>query len=237
MRVPCSICGTEILEATAQRTGGLCMPCFKDPVAARKAQLPPPSLDECLVRLQDAIVNALMEGAGRALREHGEDLYGFYLYHHVFEYGVLSVLIESGFQTVRRRYEEKYGGYADGSPQALQMRWNACEVPTQESYPALTEPIGECFEQMYRYRETLLNSTVVEQIFINCVAHLRRYGPLPLEVLVSIQEGDESNETKVAYAELFNSGETLDRFVRDMGPLNEERLESARTHLRPLAPA
>ena len=233
MKVPCSICGTEILEATAQRTGGMCMLCAKDPVAARKAQLPPPSLDECLIRLQDALVHALTNGAQRALNEHGADLYGFYLYHHVFEYGILSVLIESGFQETRQGYHQRYGGYEENSANSRGLRWNACDAPNQDVYGDLTGPIGECFKDLFPFRGTPGLSSTVEQIYINCVAHLRKYGPLPQEVFLSIQEGDEGNETKVAYAELFNSGDTLACFISDMSPLNEERLELERSRLRP----
>jgi hypothetical protein len=31
MKVPCKLCGAEVLPATAERTGGVCMPCFKNP--------------------------------------------------------------------------------------------------------------------------------------------------------------------------------------------------------------
>src|SRR4051794_20744217 len=127
----CRLCGAKILPTTAQRTGGACMPCLKGPDADSGTILHRLIADNTplpqLLKAFDAVISETTLKVAReaASSLQPEGIYGFWLYHHVFQYACATVFTETGLDAVTRRYQNE----GDRDIERATLRWSPCDSP------------------------------------------------------------------------------------------------------------
>lgn len=224
-RVPCKVCGASILVDTAQRTSGFCMPCSKDPSGRSACNPPPPPPgEELLSRLRIALTNCLLDAARSASRDlASEQIYGFALYHGQFLYAGATVFTEVGLGAKLREYQ------ARGHNTTLErLRWSPCDSPHHMYCEGSFAEIEEIFTELDRHTESDF-SDEIERIFLRCLEVVRNARVFNRSTLITLMEGDQSNESRFAYAERFNPQEVLERFRAELTELDEERLAHCRS--------
>src|SRR5262245_20592196 len=109
----CLQCGRAVLAATTGRTGGLCMPCYKGPPLDHPGALPrllasSVSTTYLLQLLEATIIDCCRTAAAHAMNYLADEkVYGFWLYHHCFQYACCTVFTEAGLDAVTRKYQAR----------------------------------------------------------------------------------------------------------------------------------
>ena len=231
--VPCKQCGVQILTATAERTGGTCMPCFKGPVPQDTSVL----ARWLAANLSSAQILALLDGmlveickqvaavAVNTLAEEG--IYGFWLSHHIFTNVYATVFTEAGLDAATRRYHEK--GRLDETREGL--RWSRADSPHHlylEPVTAQTEVLFSALE--HQGRDDAVDDEI-ERSMLRALRYTRRSGIFAPSVVLVLAEADHSPEELLVTAEQFAAPATLARFRSELIPLREDYLALLRSRV------
>jgi hypothetical protein len=185
--------------------------------------VPPPKV---LTELQGALMETglrVAQEASSALQPEG--IYGFWLYHHVFQYAYVTVFTEAGLDTVTRRYREK--GYT-ASREAL--RWSPCDSPHhtygQSAFGVVNTLIGitEGYENEAAQVE-------IHRALLRALRKIRFAKVFRPSVVLSMVDADHAPEEPYVYAEQFCEPPTLRSFRSELGDLREDYLAQYRSRI------
>lgn len=201
------------------------MPCSKDP-SGRSARTPPPPppATELLDRLRATLPDCLLNAARCASCDlDSEQIYGFALFHGQFLYAGATVFTEAGLDTKLREYEARgYTTTREG------LRWSPCDSPHHMYCEDSFSEIEAIFTELDRHTDSDF-SDEIERIFLRCLEGVRDAGVFSHATVITLMEGDQSNESRFAYAERFNPSPVLERFRAELTELNEQHLEHYRS--------
>ncbi len=204
------------------------MQCSKDPSGRSSLRPPPPPpVEELLTRLKPALLEALTTAAETAQAElQGEGIYGFALFHGQLLYAHATVFTEAALDEKVRDYQQR--GHATSCEG---LRWSPCDSPHHMYADEAFGEVEEIFMDLDQHPQGEF-STGIEQTFLWCLQQLRAASILSPDVTLLLMEGDQSGESMIAYAELFNSPEAVSRFRSELskwGSINEAHLEHWRS--------
>ena len=200
-KLPCTRCGAPILPTTAARTGGFCMPCFSDPEDKRRQPKPPePSTAELLRQLDGAVHQSIEAAATAAVTELGpEGIYGFFLLHYIFQSCRAAVLTEAR----RERSPHK------------DEKWS----PVDCGYYFYREDLFDEPNRLLSPLERRGQEEEIARIFVRAMLHVRKNVITDPRVVLSVMDYTEGPGVPFfAYAELFNTAETLAQLRGELYP-------------------
>jgi hypothetical protein len=191
------------------------MPCSKDP-SGRSARVPPapPPMEELLSKLRSTLFPIVLNAARCAVREFKEeDIYG------------VTVFTEAGLDEMVKAYQAKgHTTTREG------LRWSPCDSShhlfDEDSFAA-TENF---FMEIDRH-SNVDSAPEIERIFLECLHRVQEAQIFSPNTILVLMEGDQSDESRFAYAERFNSPESLIRFRSELSNLDEQRLARCRDAL------
>src|SRR6478752_1545519 len=219
-KVPCIACGEPILPATAERTGGKCMPCFNDHDGIRPAQLRIQAAqllgertptDTLLHMIEQALTDTVLRVASSAAGTlDKERIYGCWLFHTHFQFvDGLTIFTEA---TSRAGF-----------------RWSLYDTP---HHLYLRDEFDHTDHLLLALEQRGGGEAIASAVECVCLRVLRRlrdasvFGP---HVLLTLAEGDQGYAQRYAYAGLFSGLEALEGFRADVEPLNWQHLEHWRS--------
>jgi Domain of unknown function (DUF4303) len=229
----CRLCGVEILLATAERTRGACMPCLKGPDVGSNGILHQLIADNVPVpQLIAALDAALSQTTLRVARQaasslQAEGIYGFWLYHHVFQYACATAFTETGLDAVARRYRE--GGSPDDGRGHL--RWSPCDSPHHLFGEAQFRMVEILFAAVEAKGPQAVPEVEIHRAFLRALWRVRGAKIFDPSVVIALVDADHPAEEPYAYAEQFCAEATLRVFRGELGELREDYLERYRAEI------
>jgi len=205
-----------------------------------------------LEELDDTLKQATLRVVEKALSQlNPDEVYGFALYTSGdFQYLTDSLFTESGLNTVTHKYFDKYdwfreqtGTYEEGK---RRLRWSPCDSPQHlfaeeefnrpaELLAALWRPIEDIpdpYTESNPY-ERLCDSLcrAIEICMLRSLVHLRQSAILTDSTVLCLMMGDQSNEMRLAYAEILNTPATVALFRQQLQEIDEAELDVCRSQI------
>lgn len=233
LKTRCRLCDVEILSATAERTGGACMPCFKGPDLDSATILYRLIADNTpLPNLLGALEAALSVTTLKVAREaasslQAERIYGFWLYHHAFQYACATAFTEAGLDAVTRRYRE--GG--DSACTRDSLRWSPCDSPHHRFGEPHFRVVDLLFTALEAKRSDETPEVEIHRAFLRALWRVRGASIFAPSVVIALADADGPWEEPYAYAEQFCNQATLRMFRRELGDLREDYVTRYRSEI------
>jgi len=229
--IHCRLCGTVIQPATAERTKGVCMRCVRGPGANSDTILHRLIADNTpLPKVLTALQGALMETSLGVAQEasfklQAEGIYGFWLYHHVFQYACATVFTEAGLDAVTRRYREQ--GNPDHTREML--RWSPCDSPHHLYRERAFGVVDTLFGTVERYGRSEAAEVEIHRALLRALRKIRLAKVFAPSVVLSLVNADHPPEEPYVYAEEFCEPAALNSFRTELGDLREDYLAHYRS--------
>jgi hypothetical protein len=181
-----------------------------------------------LLRLMEAtIIDSCRKAAGHAMQYLADEkVYGFWLYHHVFEYCCCTVFTEAGLDAVTRKYAELRD--RPEPPTRDDLRWSPCDSPHHLYLPHTFAHVDLLFSTLESQGRPEGIEDTIERMMTRALRATRRNQDLPDSVVMLITEADHNPEMLLVSAEQFCSPEVLESFRTQLGPLDEDYLAAYR---------
>lgn len=209
------------------------MPCLKGPDVDSGAILHRLIADNTpLPNLLTALEAVLSETTLRVAREaatslQAEGIYGFWLYHHVFQYACATAFAETGLHAVTRRYRD--GGDPDCHRDSL--RWSPCDSPHHLFGEAQFRIVDILFSALEAKGPHAVSEVEIHRAFLRALWRVRGAKIFAPSVVLALVDADHPREEPYAYAEQFCDQATLRVFRRELGELREDYLVRCRSEI------